>query len=60
MPESIGSINSLARMIGHLVTEVWAKPANPNKPLNRSLHIIEEQPVEDDTKSLLAQMKGCR
>ena len=50
---STGGINALTRLIGHLVTEVWSKPSNPNKPLNRSLHQIEQQPIDEHILSLL-------
>lgn len=45
---------ALAKLLGALYTEVFAKkPSNPNKPLNQSAHLLQDQPIKDDTKSVL-------
>ena len=44
----------LSRLLGALYTEVFQRrTANPNKPLNRSSHLVQEQLVLDDIKTRL-------
>ena len=44
--DSIGSERALGNLLGMLYTEVFQKNVRqPNKPLNRSNHIVEDQPV---------------
>ncbi len=45
--------NALAKLLGALYTEVFTRrPTNPNKPLNQSIHILEDQPILDNVKSV--------
>lgn len=44
---------ALARLLGILYTEVMQrKPADPNKPINRSTHTLYEQPMIDEVKAV--------
>ena len=46
--------NALPRLLGHLYTEVFQrKTANPNKPLNQSIHAPYEQVMSDSVKARL-------
>ena len=39
---------ALAKLIGYLYTEVFQKrPADPNKPLNRAMHLPEVEVIAD-------------
>ena len=45
---------ALSRLIASIYTEVFQrKAANPNKPLNRSIHAAWEQPTDDANKTRL-------
>lgn len=49
-----GDLRALSRLLGLLYTEVFQKKANdPNKPLNQSSHIPEQQIILEDIKSVL-------
>ena len=51
MADNISQANSLAKLIGTIATEVFAKkPDNPNAPLNRSQHVRADVVFHDDLK----------
>ena len=52
MAGTIGNDRALGRLLGLLYTEVFQKrPRNLNKPLNRSAHLTEDQPLSEEFKT---------